>query len=150
MHTLFSSAKARAVYNPFLPVRLKKGDRIFAGSYRATLRNSELQSVPPFTPALYPNGRPETARLPRLGVLGQTRPGFWGPGGADSHPRPGAGRPRRQPDRPDVYGRSLRRLAIPGTVSDRFRLSAFQRVARGWVAIERRVYHRGSPLRPAR
>ena len=71
------------------------------------------------------------------------------PGGAAGDRRPGPGRPRRQPHRPDVHRRPLRRLALRGPAPGRLRQPARVGAPRRRAAPARRLRHRGRPLRAA-
>ena len=51
-------------------------------------------------------------------------PGFGDPGGAPARRRPRPGRARCQPHRADVHRRPVRRLALPGAVPGRLRVTA--------------------------
>ena len=92
----------------------------------------------------------EESRAPRRRVLGTSGPWFRRSGRARPRAGPGAGRARREPHRPRVHRRRLRRL--PDDRHARRRVRQHQDVASGRrrTRADRRVHRGGRALRAAR
>ena len=96
-------------------------------------------------------GAREAPRLSRLGILGQARAGIRRSAreAADSGPR--AGRAWRQPHRPNVHRRPLRRFSLQGAVRGGFRESAdFDAPRRRACSSRTLTFRRPRALRAAR
>ena len=83
-----------------------------------------LPRVPPAGGLAGAGRRREAGRLPRRGLLGPARPGLRRPGRPGRDRGPGPGRPRRQPHRPHVHRRPLRRLPLRVAAPHRLRQPA--------------------------
>ena len=95
-----------------------------------------------------PRRRPAQA-LPRRGLLGEAAERLRRPGGAGRDRRPRPGRPRRQPDRPHVHRRPLRRVALRRPAPGRLRQPAESERRGDGLRLRRRLRHRRRPLRAA-
>ena len=109
-----------------------------AGSARGSCKHREASAADP--PRRY-RGQHYWAR---------PLPGFGDPQGARAPGRPRAGRPRRQPDGPDVHRRPERGLALPRAARRRLRQSADLGPRRRRTRAHRRLHHGGASLRAAR
>ena len=94
-------------------------------------------------------GQPSQA-VCRRALLGQARAEFWRPRRAAGGRRPGAGGPGRQPHRPHLHRRSLRRLAVRGAAPGRLRQPAGVGRSRRRPGADRRLGDGDRPLRAAR
>ena len=121
------------------------------GPYRlpraARRRGSPLPALP--APGRVARGERRRAAAPlrRRALLGASGSRLRRPAGEAGDRRPGARRPRRQPDRPHVHGRPLRRLAVRRAASRRLREPARVHRPRRRPAPQRRLHHRRRPLR---
>src|SRR5216117_3256582 len=88
--------------------------------------------------------------LRRAALLGEAATGIRRPTRATPPRRPGAGRPRRQPHREDVHRRPQRRLVVRRAPPRLVREPAHVDARRGRPRAERRVHHRGDPVRAPR
>ena len=93
------------------------------GARRADGRDRRVSPLPPARRVARAGRTREGRAVPRRDLLGSAGAGVRRPRGADPAPRPRAGRPRRQPDRPRVHRRCLgglpvrRALTGPGLAS---------------------------------
>src|SRR5262249_4655943 len=110
----------------------------------------QMRSLPAPSRALGADRATEAARLPRLGVLGPPSTFLRRPGWPGARRRAGAGRPRIQPDRPNVYRRQVGGYPVPGPPPDRFCLATRFDLARRRPDPPRPVHHGRRPLRASR
>ena len=96
------------------------------------------------------DGQGQGGSLRRSVLLGAAGARVRRPGGPRAHPGPGAGGPRREPDRPHLHGRPVGRLPLRVVVPHRLREPAHQRLARRRARPAWRVRVRRQPMRAAR
>src|SRR3954454_14134916 len=109
----------------------------------------ELPPLPPPRRVARARGAREAGGVSRRGVLGPAAARLRRPGGARADPRAGPGGARRQPDRPHLHRRPLRRLPVRLAAPDGAGQPARERGARRRAAPRRRLCGRRGALRPA-